>query len=74
MKEFLEKLMESVKIMFSWLTTILICCSIALNFYFAGVIWVDRDIIKNNQDYLQYKDSIQLHLMDKITDRNNIKK
>lgn len=69
--ETLKTLWENIKIVCSWIGIILTFGSFALNFYFAGIIYTNNDIIKDTQNYLQYKDSVQLELMDRITDRNN---
>lgn len=67
-------MINSIKIILSWLGTLLIFFSFALNLFFSGIIWVDRHQLKDMSDYIRYKDSVQLHLMDKISDENNIRK
>lgn len=73
MKEILENSWNMIKLIFSWLGILLIFSSFILNFWFAGVIYTDRGIIDSNADYMRHRDSIQLELMDRITD-NNVKK
>jgi hypothetical protein len=71
MKEIIENSWNMIKLVFSWLGTILIFSSFVLNFWFAGIIQMNNAAIKENGDYLKYRDSIQLELMDRITDKNN---
>lgn len=67
-------MVNSVKIILSWLGTLLIFFSFALNLFFGGIIWVDREQLKEMDSYIRYKDSIQLQLMDRIVDENDLRK
>lgn len=67
-------MINSVKIILSWLGTLLIFFSFALNLFFGGIIWVDREQLREMDSYIRYKDSIQLQLMDRIVDENDLRK
>jgi hypothetical protein len=67
-------MVNSVKIILSWLGTLLIFFSFALNLFFGGIIWVDREQLREMDSYIRYKDSIQLQLMDRIVDENDLRK
>jgi hypothetical protein len=70
----MEKLIFYGKMVFSWFVSIVIFLSFALNLFFAGIVWADRQQLTEMDEHLRYKDSIQLHLMDKLVDENNIRK
>jgi hypothetical protein len=70
----MEKLIFYGKIFFSWFVSVVIFLSFALNLFFAGIVWADRQQLTEMNDHLRYKDSIQLHLMDRLVDENNIRK
>jgi hypothetical protein len=71
MKEFIEKTWEILKVILSWLFAFLVMGSFVLNFWLIGIVQTDRDVMKDSSEYLRHRDSIQLELMDRITDKNN---
>lgn len=71
MKEFFNNAVYAAKTAAIWLGILLIFSSILLNFWFAATIHIQNDMIKDSGEYLKYRDSIQLEMMDRKTDKNN---
>lgn len=71
MRKFLEDAFVAAKTLFVWLGAILVFSSLLLNFYLVGQVKIAEDVQKDNGTYLRFRDSVQLELMDRITDKNN---
>ena len=71
MKEFFNNALEMAKTIAIWLGVLLVFSSLLLNFWLVGQMQINKDIQKDSGEYLRYRDSIQLELMDRITDKNN---
>lgn len=71
MKRFLVNAFIAAKAVFGWLFVILVAGSFMANIWFAGIIYANNDLIKDNGKYLRYRDSVQLELMDRLTDKNH---
>lgn len=58
--------MENVKVVLYWLSSVLILLSIIFNIYLSGIIYIDRIMISEQAKYIQYRDSTQLIILDKL--------
>jgi hypothetical protein len=58
--------MENVKVVLYWLSSVLILLSIIFNVYLSGIVYIDRIMISEQAKYIQYRDSIQLIILDKL--------
>lgn len=70
MEKIIENTWNMIKIIFAWVFVFLITGSFILNFWLAGIIHVDREIINEYSIYMKHRDSIQLELMDRLVNKN----
>ena len=61
--------MEEIKIILKWITVLLTIASLTANVYLSGVVWMDRQMMAEQAEYIKYKDSTQLVIMDKLVQK-----
>lgn len=74
MKELLNNAINTAKTAIIWLGVLLIFSSFALNFWLVATNHMQNEMIKENADYVKYRDSLQLEQMDRNSDRLGIRK
>lgn len=61
--------MEKIKIIFSYIGILLIVASFATNLFLGGIVCTETYFLNDNREYIKYRDSVQLELMDRINQK-----
>lgn len=69
----MEKMWNYIKITFIWLSSFAILLSFIGNIFCAGILWSNKEQFKFYQDYLMYRDSIELVKRDIKSDKIGIR-